>query len=137
MTWSRTFLNAVWLNVVSALSAGHRLKNAGGNKTISALVALGVQRRVLLTGTPVQNNLTVRVACLPCFAQDWMCRSSSQWLTSSTRELLAALVSYAAAPKSLVDSVICGCGPSSPVFVRVQPVLASSRCACVLSPSCP
>ncbi|KAK9822627.1 hypothetical protein WJX81_000343 [Elliptochloris bilobata] len=36
---------------------GHRLKSAGGNKTIEALVALRATRRILLTGTPLQNNL--------------------------------------------------------------------------------
>lgn len=38
---------------------GHRLKAAGGNKTIAALLALGCGRRVVLTGTPVQNNMEV------------------------------------------------------------------------------
>jgi len=37
---------------------GHRLKSAAGNKTISALLALKCQRRILLTGTPIQNNLS-------------------------------------------------------------------------------
>ena len=36
---------------------GHRLKSATGNKTIHALSALRCYRRILLTGTPVQNNL--------------------------------------------------------------------------------
>lgn len=36
---------------------GHRLKSSGGNKTIDALEALGCSRRILLTGTPVQNDL--------------------------------------------------------------------------------
>ena len=36
---------------------GHRLKSAGGNQTIKALVALRATRRILLTGTPLQNNL--------------------------------------------------------------------------------
>ena len=34
-----------------------RLKSLGGNKTVEALLALGCSRRVLLTGTPVKNNL--------------------------------------------------------------------------------
>ncbi|KAI3434723.1 hypothetical protein D9Q98_002784 [Chlorella vulgaris] len=37
---------------------GHRLKSAQGNKTISALTSLNCPRRVLLTGTPLQNNLS-------------------------------------------------------------------------------
>ncbi|KAK9862149.1 hypothetical protein WJX84_011079 [Apatococcus fuscideae] len=36
---------------------GHRLKAAQGNKTIDALLKLGCPRRIILTGTPVQNNL--------------------------------------------------------------------------------
>eukprot|EP00850_Spirogloea_muscicola_P003947 SM000016S01935 [mRNA] locus=s16:775916:782349:+ [translate_table: standard] len=36
---------------------GHRLKNAQGSKTISALTSLECPRRILLTGTPVQNDL--------------------------------------------------------------------------------
>ena len=36
---------------------GHRLKALAGNKTTAALLALRCPRRVLLTGTPVQNNL--------------------------------------------------------------------------------
>jgi hypothetical protein len=35
----------------------HRLKSAAGNKTIAALESLATRRRVLLTGTPLQNNL--------------------------------------------------------------------------------
>lgn len=36
---------------------GHRLKSSGGNKTIAALRACPARRRVLLTGTPIQNDL--------------------------------------------------------------------------------
>ncbi|PNH03572.1 DNA repair and recombination protein RAD54B [Tetrabaena socialis] len=36
---------------------GHRLKSVGGSKTIDALLSLGCKRRILLTGTPVQNDL--------------------------------------------------------------------------------
>jgi DNA repair and recombination protein RAD54 and RAD54-like protein len=37
---------------------GHRLKSSGGNKTIAALESLRARRRVLLTGTPLQNDLS-------------------------------------------------------------------------------
>ena len=37
---------------------GHRLKSAQGNKTISALLALNCPRRVILSGTPFQNDLS-------------------------------------------------------------------------------
>jgi DNA repair and recombination protein RAD54B len=36
---------------------GHRLKSAHGNKTIDALTQMPCKRRVILTGTPVQNDL--------------------------------------------------------------------------------
>lgn len=36
---------------------GHRLKSSQGNKTIEALKKLPCRRRVILTGTPVQNDL--------------------------------------------------------------------------------
>jgi SNF2 family DNA or RNA helicase len=38
---------------------GHRRKNSGGSKTLSALseVAANTPRRIILSGTPVQNNL--------------------------------------------------------------------------------
>jgi SNF2 family DNA or RNA helicase len=36
---------------------GHRLKNIGGSKTLTALAALPTARRIILTGTPLQNNL--------------------------------------------------------------------------------
>ena len=36
---------------------GHRLKSAAGNSTMAALLTLNCPRRVILTGTPVQNNL--------------------------------------------------------------------------------
>ncbi|KAK9805749.1 hypothetical protein WJX73_005408 [Symbiochloris irregularis] len=36
---------------------GHRLKASGGSKTIDALLSLQCRRRILLTGTPMQNNL--------------------------------------------------------------------------------
>lgn len=38
---------------------GHRLKNSSGNKTIKALNSFRTSRRLILTGTPVQNNLMV------------------------------------------------------------------------------
>ena len=36
---------------------GHRLKNAKGTKTMQMLNACPARRRVILTGTPVQNEL--------------------------------------------------------------------------------
>jgi SNF2 family DNA or RNA helicase len=36
---------------------GHRLKSAAGNQTTAALAALPTARRILLTGTPIQNDL--------------------------------------------------------------------------------
>ena len=36
---------------------GHRLKAAAGSKTMAALLTLNCKRRIILTGTPLQNNL--------------------------------------------------------------------------------
>lgn len=36
---------------------GHRLKSSAGNKTIDALMKIPCRRRIILTGTPVQNDL--------------------------------------------------------------------------------
>lgn len=44
-----------------------RLKSAQGNKTISALTSLNCQRRVLLTGTPIQNG-RLRSSCCSSIA---------------------------------------------------------------------
>ncbi|KAG2442443.1 hypothetical protein HXX76_002529 [Chlamydomonas incerta] len=49
---------------------GHRLKSVGGSKTIDALLSLGCQRRVLLTGTPVQNDLQEFYALLSFVAPE-------------------------------------------------------------------
>lgn len=35
---------------------GHKLKNRN-TKTVRTLESLGVRRRIILTGTPIQNNL--------------------------------------------------------------------------------
>ena len=37
---------------------GHRLKNTSGSQTLSALNALRCEARLLITGTPIQNNLS-------------------------------------------------------------------------------
>ena len=37
---------------------GHRLKNTAGSQTLSALNALRCEARLLITGTPIQNNLS-------------------------------------------------------------------------------
>lgn len=46
-------------DVLLVCDEGHRVKNSSGNLTISALTSINTARRVLLTGTPVQNDLTV------------------------------------------------------------------------------
>ncbi|GLI69785.1 hypothetical protein VaNZ11_014483, partial [Volvox africanus] len=49
---------------------GHRLKSVGGNKTIDALLSLDCPRRILLTGTPVQNDLKEFYALLSFVVPD-------------------------------------------------------------------
>jgi DNA repair and recombination RAD54-like protein len=56
----RTFSEA--LNTISSFNCilcdeGHRIKNAYGTKTTSALANCIAVRRIVLTGTPIQNNL--------------------------------------------------------------------------------
>ena len=41
-----------------AVDEGHRLKSAGDTKTFTALDALDACARLLISGTPIQNNLT-------------------------------------------------------------------------------
>ena len=52
----------------------HRLKNSAGNKTINALRSIATPRKVLLTGTPIQNKLSEFFAmadfCNPSILQD-------------------------------------------------------------------
>lgn len=54
--------HAALLNTVPQLGVlicdeGHRLKNVGGTKTIQALTNCRARRRIVLSGTPVQNDL--------------------------------------------------------------------------------
>uniref|UniRef100_A0A0A9W9U2 DNA repair and recombination protein RAD54B n=1 Tax=Lygus hesperus TaxID=30085 RepID=A0A0A9W9U2_LYGHE len=44
-------------NCILVADEGHRLKNINGNKTVMALQLSAIRRRILLTGTPAQNNL--------------------------------------------------------------------------------
>lgn len=37
---------------------GHRLKNTAGTKVLSALTSLKCDARLLISGTPIQNNLS-------------------------------------------------------------------------------
>lgn len=56
------------LPVCQVCDEGHRLKAKGGNKTIDSLLALNCPKRIVLTGTPVQNNLV----------SAWMLQSTAQ-----------------------------------------------------------
>lgn len=42
---------------------GHRLKSSTGNATIDSLLQFPSRRRVLLSGTPIQNDLEVLIEC--------------------------------------------------------------------------
>jgi SNF2 family DNA or RNA helicase len=56
-------MNATILNQAKQIGLlivdeGHRLKNSGGSLTLTALQGLECDARLLITGTPIQNNLT-------------------------------------------------------------------------------
>ncbi len=70
-----------YINIIRQANVGlvicdeaHRLKNSKGNKTINALKSIRTTRRILLTGTPVQNKLEEFFAmadyCNPSILQD-------------------------------------------------------------------
>lgn len=50
-------INAVGSIGLLVCDEGHRLKNDKGSKTMQALQGCPARRRILLTGTPVQNDL--------------------------------------------------------------------------------
>jgi len=82
----------------------HRLKSAAGGKTVEALRALGCARRVVLTGTPFQNDMSElyalfdfacpgRLGPLPAFRRvygDVIARAQDGGATPAERELGAA-----------------------------------------------
>ena len=60
------FRSIAWETLV--LDEGHRLKGGPASRGFDALAQLDVAHRVLLTGTPVQNNL-VRLRCACCMSR--------------------------------------------------------------------
>jgi SNF2 family DNA or RNA helicase len=63
-------LNSIPSLEVLLCDEGHRLKNVYGTKTSTALANCGAFRRLVLTGTPVQNNLDELYAMVH-FAVPW------------------------------------------------------------------
>ena len=43
---------------ILVVDEGHRLKNTAGSQTLSALNSVDAEARILITGTPIQNNLS-------------------------------------------------------------------------------
>lgn len=68
---------------------GHRLKSAGGNSTMAALLQLNCPRRLILTGTPVQNNLK---ECAPPYS---CCKALVKRLHSNTGQASCCLHDHA------------------------------------------
>lgn len=77
-TLGMTCVSCVTITHQVVCDEAHRLKSVSGNKTIDSLLGLECSRRVLLTGTPVQNNLQVGTVVdnrmLLCLTQ--LCRHS-------------------------------------------------------------
>ena len=72
---------------------GHRLKSSAGSKTIDALLSLGCQRRVVLTGTPVQNkcagaHLLLTAACFRAVWWWWGAGAAPQYDAAADSPLL-------------------------------------------------
>eukprot|EP01037_Dinobryon_pediforme_P025092 gene25092-27112_t len=73
--------HATLLNTVNDLNMlvcdeGHRLKKAEGSQTIKALCACKAKLRLVLTGTPVQNNLDELFALVSFVAPGYLGSSS-------------------------------------------------------------
>lgn len=86
---------------------GHRLKAAAGSKTISALLALRCPRRILVTGTPLQNNLDEFFGEAPSLHGSYMfsedrCASFAAPILSGSSDLISIShteISHEAWPK--------------------------------------
>lgn len=74
---------------------GHRLKSAGGNKTIDALRKVPCRRRVILSGTPIQNDLEEFFAVCD-FVNPGCLNSLSSFRTVFANPILASRDSNAA-----------------------------------------
>ena len=96
---------------------GHRLKSSSGNATIDSLRQFPSTRRVLLSGTPIQNDMEVLLCCL--FAH----RNSSLSPSSST---------LPSSPRS-PPSASCSSGPSKPVAGRTRARTSASSPTCALT----
>ena len=96
---------------------GHRLKSSSGNATIDSLRQFPSTRRVLLSGTPIQNDMEVLLCCL--FAH----RNSSLSPSSSTPP---------SSPRS-PPSASCSSGPSKPVAGRTRARTSASSPTCALT----
>lgn len=99
---------------------GHRLKSSSGNATIDSLRQFPSTRRVLLSGTPIQNDMEVGLSCL------FVHRNSSPSPYSSTPP---------SSPRS-PPSVSCSSGPSRLAAERKRARTSASSPTCVLT-RCP
>lgn len=70
---------------VIACDEGHRLKNVDGNQTISALMQCKAKRRIILTGTPIQNDLDELYSVVDFVVPGWLGSLSSYRQTFSQK----------------------------------------------------
>lgn len=81
---------------------GHRLKASRGSKTMDALLALACRRRILLTGTPLQNNLDEfygrdwEAHAFSGFSPPWI-RRQDAWIVIAGHQRVGACIEIRAA----------------------------------------
>ena len=65
-------INEVTELQVIACDEGHRLKNVDGNQTIAALMQCKAKRRIILSGTPIQNDLDELYSIVDFVVPGWL-----------------------------------------------------------------
>ena len=102
-------INAVPKLEVIICDEGHRLKNAAGTQTTRALRACVARRRIVLTGSPIQNNLDELYSILQFVAPDNELGSLSSFKARLTRHqggVVASAGSFDSVPFATADPLV-------------------------------